>query len=169
MNRKLTGACLAAALGVALSASAQQPPQPQPSQPTPPAQAATVSLDRESKLSGCLKSGTENGTFELATSKKAKGTHGDAASNPSTTSQAPTQDAMAAAGASKNVKLVPATGVDLAAHLNHQVEVAGSWSASAGASAEPSSAGASASVKAGRSFSVTSVKMISANCSTGTE
>ena len=170
MKRTITGTCLAAALGIALSASAQQPPQPQPSQPTPPSQGATASLDREMKLTGCLKASTEAGTFELATSKKdkARGDASAAAQPPaSTSSQAPAQDAMASAGASKNVKLVPASGVDLAAHLNHQVEVAGSWGAAAAAAA-PATTPDGSGPKAGKTFSVTAVKMISAACTAGT-
>jgi hypothetical protein len=164
MARTFVATCAAAALGVALTASAQ-PPQPQPSQPTPPAQAAAT-LDREVKLSGCLKAGTETGTFELATGKKDKMTRGSAdAATPaqppaSTASQAPAQDAMAKAAA-KNVKLMAAPGVELAAHLNHQIEVAGAWDPSAAATA-------SGDAKAAKTFNVTAVKMISATCTSGT-
>jgi hypothetical protein len=171
MTRTLIGSCAAAALGFALTASAQQPqPQPQPSQPTPAAQApaATAEPDHASKLNGCLKAGMTPGTFELATGKKDKTapSSSDAASPAqppaSTSSQAPTQDAMAKAG-TRNVKLVLGSGVDLAAHVNHQVELSGSWQ-------QPmaSAAGADAT-KAGKTFTVTSVKMISATCTAGTD
>ena len=99
MKRTILATCTAAALGLAMTASAQQPPQP--SQPTPPAQAAGATLDKEMKLSGCLKAG-RRGTFELATGKKDKAAAADAAGAP-----APAQDAMAKA-APKNVTLAPA-------------------------------------------------------------
>lgn len=160
MKRTLIGTCTAAALGLALTASAQQPPQPQPSQPTPAAQAPAASA-QEVKLSGCLKAGSGPGMFELATGKKDKmAAPSDAAAQPPA-GQAPAQDAMAKA-ASRNVKLSPAAGVDLAAHLNHQVELAGSWMQGAAAAA-----GADAA-KAGKTLTVTSVKMISATCTSGT-
>jgi hypothetical protein len=160
MKRTLIGTCAAAALGLALTASAQQPPQPQPSQPTPPAQ-ASAALDRETKLSGCLKSGP-GGTFELATGKKDKSPSASDAANPSqppasSSSQAPAQDAMSKAG-SKNVKLAAGAGVELAAHLNHQIEVTGSWDKAAGDAAS----------SAMKTFNVTAVKMVSATCTTGT-
>ena len=162
MKRTFVGTCLAAALGMAISASAQQPPQPQPqpSQPTPAASASAQDTKaQDTKLTGCLKAGTAAGSFELATSKKDKAAKtGDSAAT-STSPQAPAQGAMAS-DEKKNVKLSPAAGVDLAAHLNHQIEIAGSWDTAAGAS---SAAGA-----ASKTFNVTSVKMISASCTTGT-
>ena len=169
MTRTLIGTCAAAALGFALTASAQQPPpQPQPSQPTPAAQApAAAPGEQATKLNGCLKAGMTPGTFELATGKKDKmaPTSGDAAAPaqpPASAGQAPAQDAMAKAG-SRNVKLIVGSGVDLAAHVNHQVELNGSWQ-------QPmaSAAGADAT-KAGKTFTVTSVKMISATCTSGTD
>jgi hypothetical protein len=169
MKRTLIGSVAAATLGLAMTVSAQQPPQPQPSQPTPPAQAAvTADADKPAKLSGCLKSGATPGTFELATGKKAKmaPTSADAASPAqppaSTSSQAPTQDAMAKAGA-RNVTLAAGTGVDLAAHLNHQVELTGTWQSSIAAAASADAA------KSGKTFNVTAVKMVSATCTTGTD
>jgi hypothetical protein len=158
MARTFVVTCAVAALGVALSASAQQPPQPQPSQPTPAAQApAPAQADRATKLSGCVKAGLTPSTFELATSKKDK--MAPAASQPGT--PAPAQDAMAKAG-SGNVKLSAGAGVDLMAHVNHQVELTGSWEQAAAAAA-----GADAA-KAGKTFTVTSVKMVAATCTTGT-
>lgn len=150
MKRIFTGTCLAAVFSVACSAYAQQPPPP-----TAPADAMAA---KTTKLSGCLKAGADAGTFELATSKKDKmATSDQAAAAAPTSSQAPTQDAMAKVN-TKNVKLVPATGVALAAHLDHQVEVSGSWQQAA--SAAPDASGA-------KTFSVTSVKMIAPSCTTG--
>lgn len=169
MKPAFIGTVAAATLGLALTVSAQQPPQPQPSQPTPPAQAQAMEhSEKAAKLSGCLKAGATAGSFELATGKKAKmaPTSADATSPAqppaSTSSQAPTQDAMARAG-SQNVMLSAGSGVDLAPHLNHQVEVNGTWQASMAGAASPDAA------KHGRTFNVTSLKMVSATCTTGTE
>jgi hypothetical protein len=137
MKTLIVGTSLAGLLGLALTASAQQPPQPQPQpRPDPPA-AAAPAPDRDTKLTGCVKPGTEAGTFELTTSKKP---------------------------ASK-VALAPAAGVNLQAHLNHQVELTGSWLAAAPAAADA----AKDAEKKARTFSVTDVKMIAATCPTGTE
>ena len=165
MKRTFIGTCAAAALGLALTASAQQPPQPQPSQPTPPAQAPAAAAEhseRATKLSGCLKAGMTPGSFELATGKKDKMAPPADAAGAAPASQAPAQDAMAKA-TSHNVKLTAGAGVELAAHVNHQVELAGSWQ-----QAMASAAGADAA-KSGKTFTVTSVKMISATCTTGTD
>jgi hypothetical protein len=165
MKRTLIGTCAAAALGLALTASAQQPPQPQPSQPTPPAQAPAASAaeqpDKATKLSGCLKGGATAGTFELATSKKGKAPATADATSP-TPSQAPAQDAMAKAG-SRNVMLSAGAGVDLAPHLNHQVELTGMWQQSIASAASADAA------KTGKTFNVTAVKMVSTTCTTGTD
>jgi hypothetical protein len=167
MKRTFIGTCAAAALGLALTASAQQPPQPQPSQPTPPAQApaaAAEHAEKATKVSGCLKAGATAGTFELATGKKAKASDAANPAQPpaSPSSQAPAQDAMAKAG-SRNVMLSAGAGVDLAAHLNHQVELAGTWQQSMASAVSADAA------KSGKTFNVTSVKMISATCTTGTD
>jgi hypothetical protein len=170
MKPTFTGTCLAAALGVALSASAQSPAPQTPPPATPPSPSASASLDREVKLTGCLKAGSEAGSFELANVKKDKGmgsgtaspSPGSTPAQPPASAQAPAQEAYAGA---KNVKLSPAPGVDLAAHVNHQIEVAGAWSQAGGAS--PGAAGADAP-KMGKTFTVTSAKMIAASCTTGT-
>jgi hypothetical protein len=156
MKRTILATCTAAALGLAMTASAQQPPQP--SQPTPPAQAAGASLDKEMKLTGCLKAGASAGTFELATGKKDKAAPADQAA-PAPGAPAPAQDAMAKA-TPKNVTLAPAAGVNLGAHLNHQIEVAGAW--------DKAAADAASAPMAAKTFNVTAVKMIAASCTTGT-
>jgi hypothetical protein len=161
MNRSLTGTCLAAALGVALTASAQTPPPAQQPTTRPDPPAATASLDKEMKLTGCLKAGSTAGAFDLTNVKKDKPAGAGTSATPPASAQAPAQEAMASA-APKTVTLKPAAGVDLAAHLNHQIEVAGSWDASATAGAE------GAAAKASKTFNVTSVKMIAASCTSGT-
>jgi hypothetical protein len=154
MKRSLAGSCLTFVVAAAIGVSAQAPPQPaKPDMPS-----AQASVDKEVKLTGCLKAGADAGSFELATGKKATKAGTDAAATsqtPPASGQAPTQAAMASAGMGKNVKLTAAPGVDLAAHLNHQIQVAGSWSAAADAAK-------------GKSFAVSSVKMIAATCTTGT-
>lgn len=163
MKRTLAGTCLAAFAAFGLSVSAQTPSQ-QPTTPRPDASAPAVSLDREVKLTGCLKAGAAPGTFELANVKKDKAAKpmADAAGTsqtPPAATQAPKQEAMANAGMAKNVTLSAGAGVELAPHVNHQIEVAGSYSAAAGADA--------AAAK-GKTFNVTSAKMLSASCTTGT-
>ncbi len=62
--------------------------------------------------------------------------------------------------ASKNVKLTAASGVDLAAHVGHTVEVSGSWAKSGDASAS--------AAPMAKEFTVKNVKMVSSTCSAGT-
>jgi hypothetical protein len=179
MTRKIAGTCLAAVLGFALSAAAQQTPQTAPQTPTTPQTAPTSpypssqSADspsksdkagKSSKLTGCVQSGTTAGTFEL-TNIKGKSAMADSSASASSSSSP-------SASSGKTVKLVAAAGVDLSQHVGHQVEINGSWSAAASASASaPSSASAptaSASAGGDKEFNVTDVKMVSATCSAGT-
>ncbi|HEV2714503.1 MAG TPA: hypothetical protein VGU64_04510, partial [Terriglobales bacterium] len=62
----------------------------------------------------------------------------------------------------KSGKTVNLTGSDVSAHNGHEVSVHGTWESGASASAS-SSGGAGA--KAGKTFNVTSVDMISESCS----
>ncbi len=62
----------------------------------------------------------------------------------------------------KKGKSVSLAGQDVSAHVGHTVTVHGSWS-SAGAS--DSSMGSGSSAKAGKSFNVSSVDMVSDSCS----
>ena len=177
MTRKIAGTCFAAVFAFALTASAQTPPSsPQPSTPSTPQTApaspypSSQSADRmdkmdhgkSSKLTGCVQSGTTAGTFELSNIKKGAKSDSMSASADSTSS------------AGKTVKLVAAAGVDLTAHVGHQVEVSGNWDKSASADSAPStttppaSADASSSAPKGGAFNVTDVKMVSATCSAGT-
>ena len=64
----------------------------------------------------------------------------------------------------KSGKTVNLTGSDVSAHNGHEVAVHGTWES--GASASASSAGG-AGAKAGKTFNVTSVDMISESCSGG--
>jgi hypothetical protein len=177
MTRKIAGTCLAAVLGFALSAAAQQTPttpqtpptttpQTAPTSPYPSSQSADQSsksdkAGKSTTLTGCVQSGTTAGTYEL-TNIKGKG------------SMASSESSSSSASSSKTVKLVAAAGVDLSQHVGHQVEVKGSMgmgSASASASAPPSAASPSASASASsdsKEFNVTDVKMVSATCSAGT-
>ena len=175
MTRKIAGTCLAAVLGFALSAAAQQTPstpqtppsttpQTAPTSPYPSSQSADQSsksdkAGKSSKLTGCIQSGTTAGTYEL-TNIKGKGSMADSSSASSSSSSG------------KTVKLVAAAGVDLSQHVGHQVEVTGSMGTGASASAEAPSAsapaGAASASSGSKDFNVTDVKMVSATCSAGT-
>jgi hypothetical protein len=177
MTRKIAVGCFAAMFGLAVSAGAQTPsnpssPQPpstpspatpstpsSPTNPYPSAQAPSSERGgKETKLTGCVQAGTSASSFELTNIKK--GMSGE-------------HSASAGAGAaSKSVKLSAASGVDLAAHVGHTVEVSGSWAKSGGdtSSASPSAASPSASAGGGmdKEFTVKNVKMVSSTCSAGT-
>jgi hypothetical protein len=178
MTRKIAAGCFAAMFGLAVSAGAQTPSTPQtpspstpstpsspssPSSPTNPYPSSQApSADRagkESKITGCVAAGTSASSFELTNVKKGE--------------SGATASATPADAASKNVKLTAASGVDLAAHVGHTVEVTGSWaksgdSASAPASPSASAPGASASAGMAKEFTVKNVKMVSSTCSAGT-
>jgi hypothetical protein len=115
------------------------------------------------KLTGCVQAGTSASSFELTNIKK--GMHDSPSASSSSPSSAP--GAAGAATASKNVKLTAASGVDLAAHVGHTVEVTGSW-AMAGDSPSAASPSASASGSSSKEFTVKNVKMVSSTCSAGT-
>lgn len=177
MTRKIAGTCLAAVLGFALSAAAQQTPaspqtppttpQTAPTSPYPSSQAADSSsksdkAGKSTKLTGCVQSGTTAGTFEL-TNIKGKGSMASSESSAS-------PSASPSASSGKTVKLVAAAGVDLSQHVGHQVEVSGSLGSGSSSSASPSASAPSAAPSAGDSkeFNVTDIKMVSATCSAGT-
>jgi hypothetical protein len=185
MTRKIAAGCFAAIFGLAVSAGAQTPstPQtPQPSTPSTPSSPSTPSTPssptasptnpypssqsadragKESKITGCVQAGTSASSFELTNVKKGMSDSPSASAAPA-----------AADAASKNVKLTAASGVDLAAHVGHTVEVTGSWAKSGdtGAAASPSASapGASASAGGAKEFTVKNVKMVSSTCSAGT-
>jgi hypothetical protein len=177
MTRKIAAGCFAAMFGLAVSAGAQTPstpqtPSPSPSTPSSPSQPpasptspypSSQSADRgakESKITGCVAAGTSASSFELTNVKKGMSDAPSAAAAPS------------ADTASKNVKLTAASGVDLAAHVGHTVEVTGSWAKSgdspSSAAPSASSPSASPSGSGGKEFTVKNVKMVSSTCSAGT-
>jgi hypothetical protein len=156
MKRALTGTCLATLFGFAI-VSAQTTPQTPPSAPqTPDPAVSSAKLDKEVKLTGCLKSGTDPGSFELSNVKK---------EGASTSASATAGTATAMAG-DKTVKVTASPSVNLAAHVGHQIEVTGTWAAKA--SATPPAADAPATAKASKEFNITAVKMIASSCATGT-
>jgi hypothetical protein len=177
MTRKIAGTCFAAVFAFALTASAQTPPaspqtpttpQAAPTSPYPSSQSADkmdkMDHAKASKLTGCVQSGTTAGTFELSNVKK--GAKADATTASSDTSAT-------ANTSGRTVKLVAAAGVDLTAHVGHQVEVSGNWDKAATADAAPATPPTSAdatstSASKGGAFNVTDVKMVSATCSAGT-
>lgn len=169
MTRKIAAGCFAAMFGLAVSAGAQTPSTPQtpspstpstpspstptasPTNPYPSAQApAAEHAGKEMKITGCVQAGTSASSFELTNVKKGM--------DHAAPSAAP------ADAASKNVKLAAASGVDLAAHVGHTVEVTGGWAKSGDPAATPS---ASAAPMA-KEFTVKNVKMVSSTCSAGT-
>jgi hypothetical protein len=174
MKRTFIGTCAAAALGLALSANAQTTPQTPPARPqTPdPGVSASATMDKDTKLTGCLKAGSETGTYELTNVKKGAGAA--SATSPSSPSSAPSSStpsaSASASDAPKNVKLSAAPGTDLASHVGHTIEVTGSWKGGASATATSPSAdtSASASAKGGKEFQVSKVSMVSSTCTAGT-
>lgn len=169
MTRKIAVGCFAAMFGLAVSAGAQTPSNPSspqtpstpsspstPSTPTNPYPSAQAPMaehaGKEMKITGCVQAGTSASSFELTNVKK--GMKHDAPA------------AGAADTASKNVKLTAGSGVDLAAHVGHTVEVSGSWAKAGGDSAAAPAASASGS--GAKEFTVSNVKMVSSTCSTGT-
>ena len=173
MTRKIAAGCFAAMFGLAVSAGAQTPSTPQtpspstpstPSSPSHPPASPTnpypsASADRagkDMKITGCVAAGTSAGISSLPTSRRAW-------------PRAPSASAAPAAGtASKNVKLTTASGVDLAAHVGHTVEVSGSWAKSGDARSSVAAPAASPSGSAAKEFTVKNVKMVSSTCSAGT-
>jgi hypothetical protein len=158
MTRKIAGTCIAAMFGFALTASAQTPPADpqQPPSMAQPAPADKSMSSKEKKMTGCVQSGTEAGSFELT---NVKGKSDKMGTDPASAAQS------AAPAAARSVKLMAGPDIDLSTHVGHTVELTGSWSASAGgAMAEPSSPTAHAK----GAFNVTKVKMVAATCSTGT-
>jgi hypothetical protein len=82
----------------------------------------------------------------------------------------------------REIKLMAASGVNLAEHVGHQVEVRGRFSGAGGSSSSdprPSPAGSPAAGqsgsipdrpagdRAGRALTVSSVRMVSASCTSG--
>jgi hypothetical protein len=156
MTRKIAGTCFAALFGFALTATAQTPPSSPTDPQQPPSAAAPMPQDhaqmpKAKRLTGCVQSGTEAGTFELT---NIKGKSGDAAAG-------------GAAAASKAIKLVAAPGVDLSTHIGHTVELTGAWAAP-DASAAPASPSSDMKGDMKGDFAVSKVKMVSSTCSAGT-
>ena len=175
MTRKIAAGCFAAMFGLAVSAGAQTPTTPQtpspstPSTPSSPAHrrlrrririrlhsAGLIARGKEMKITGCIQAGTSASSFELTNVKKGM-------------SEAPSAAAAPAADtASKNVKLTAASGVDLAAHVGHTVEVSGSWAKAGDSSVGSQPVGLRPPVAVAKEFTVKNVKMVSSTCSAGT-
>lgn len=170
MTRKIAASCLAAMFGLAVSAGAQTPPQQPTQPPTSPYPAQErAEKHKDMKLSGCVQAGTEAGAFELTNVKKS---HNMASSSSTSEPSSATSGMASTSGDKKTVKLSAGSGVDLAAHVGHTVEVMGSWNkaasdmSSAPSASSPSAADAMSA--AGREFKVSNVKMLSSTCSAGT-
>jgi hypothetical protein len=175
MTRKIAACCFAAMFGLSVaSAGAQTPSSPQtppsqppstPTSPYPSAQSPTSEKSgKDMKLTGCVSSGTETGTYELTNIKK--GMKHDMGSPSASASEPSSQSPSAMSSDKRSVKLMAASGVDLAPHVGHTVEVTGKWSPSAGSASE--SAPAASTRGMGHEFTVSNVKMVSSTCSGGT-
>jgi hypothetical protein len=136
MKRTILAACLAGTCAVALSAQTPSPQSPtqQPPTSTTGTSGATTSPDQSGSqrsrggpmtITGCLKAGDTAETFMLTNVKgmgRPTGTTGD--TSPSTTGGATTSPESGARGMSE-VTLMPASDVDLKAHVGHTIEVTG--------------------------------------------
>jgi len=158
MKQVIAATCLAAAFAVGISAQTY-PPQSQP--PTQEAKDAARTLT----VTGCLKAGDSADSFILSDLKWNKG---DKAVGTSGAPAAPPQ-AIASATA---LKLIGSPkGTKLSEHVGHTVEVTGTISEKADKGmgsptpADPAAPKPSATAKADPTFSVRTVKMVSATCS----
>ena len=140
MNHSLFAAFGALAVAGSLTLSAQTPttPAPRPQTPTPSPTTPARTDDKTTTVTGCLKAGdvstadgrTSRGTASGATFKltnvveDATSTNRPSASTPGTA----TPGAMSTSPAGKQYVLTADSGVNLSAHVNHQVRVTGKLS-----------------------------------------
>lgn len=208
MNHSLFAAFGALAVAGSLTLSAQTPttPAPRPQTPTPSPSTPARTDDKTMTVTGCLKAGdattaddrSSRGTASGATFKltnvvdDATGTDRPSAATPG----AATPGAMSTSPAGKQYVLTADTGVNLAAHVNHQVRVTGKMAEMADHSrgtmstpaepaarptnpAEPGSTGRPGETSMGRdhttmdkasaTIAVSSVTMISSSCPGATQ
>jgi hypothetical protein len=176
MTRHFFAACGAVAIAsVTLAAQTPSPSQPPPTSPQPTASAAgSITVE------GCLKPATgaatgTTGTTGAAGAAGAQFLLTDAMKKPSGTSGAtgtsgttpPAAGARAGAGDDDEYLLrADSASVNLAPHVNHQVEITGRVAPAASASAPATgAAGAPRSAAADPpTLTVTAVKMIAAQC-----
>jgi len=158
MKQVIAATGLAAAFAVGLSAQTYPPPS------QPPAQEAKDTA-RILTVTGCLKAGDLADSFILSDLKWNKG---DKAVGTSGAPAAPPQ----AVASATSLKLVGSpTGTKFSEHVSHTVEVTGTISEKADKGmgsptpADPAAAKPSATAKAEPTFSVRTVKMVSATCS----
>jgi hypothetical protein len=177
MTRTIVTTC-GALVVAAVAASAQTPPSPTPSAPRPAQSTRTMTEDKTVTVTGCVKPwgpgeapppmtapSTSRPTDPVAAMRA-----GDAAKYSLSNVQAVGEDAVAA-----SYSLTAVSTVNLAAHVNHKVEVSGtvmrdvSESPSATAAptppgTPPTTAGAIAAAKATPTLRVTTLKMIATSC-----
>jgi hypothetical protein len=175
MARNIFAACGALAIaGVALSAQTTPPPSSTAAQPQSTAGTVTIT--------GCLKpnASAPMGSTPSGTTPGATGTSGAGASTQflltdakmSSGSSSPTGGTTGTAGAAANDEYVlraESPSVNLASHLNHQIEITGrvasSSSGAAPSTTTPPATGAAGAGSANRpTVTVTAVKMIAAEC-----
>jgi hypothetical protein len=177
MTRHLLGACGALAIaGVTLAAQTPSPSQPPPTSPQPTASAAgTITVE------GCLKpagasaqTGTTGTTGTAGAGAAAQFLLTDAMKKPGGTSGATgTTGTTPPAGASAKdedeyVLRADSASVNLAQHLNHQVEITGRVAPAAAGAPATGTTGAAGAPRSGAgdapTLTVTAVKMIAATC-----
>jgi len=157
----IAAALLGAIALVQAQAPTGQPPadrpavQP-PAAPQPPQQRPTESSDKTDKVTvtGCLKPGTAAGTWALENVQMAPAAEAGAQAKPAETPKG----TVGAAGAKKTYNLIVKAGEDPKAHTNHKIEVTGTVSQAG------STPGATAGAAAQQTFTVDSLKMVSATC-----
>ena len=146
-----------------ITAFAQQPPASHSGQPT-------ASSDKSVTVTGCLSAAPDQKTFTLSTAPSARGTSGE------------TSGTSAPGAATITYTLTPSGSVDLKSHVGHTVQVTGTeapgqdtvvshTATEHGAAAAESTPGKQPVVKTqeqakivARQLTVSSVKMIAADC-----
>jgi hypothetical protein len=188
----ISTACSAVALAGLVTLSAQTPQTPTPQTPTSPAQTARADAP-EVTIVGCLKRADQVAGRSAATGSTAPSTMGATSGSDSeyvltdasmtggghmgTTGQSsPSSTAGTMAGHDKDKKYrleAGSTTVNLAAHLNHKVEIKGSLDKSSkgtasgmsSATGTPSSTSGASTDDKGPKVRVSSLRMISETCS----
>jgi hypothetical protein len=165
--------------------TSQPAPSPQSSQPTTRPSSdvagqvtATGCLQRDSGASSSStapssSAGAGAGGFVLKNAKMGSAGDSTSPSSAGASPSDPSRPAGSMSGASKDLRLMADSSVNLAEHVGHQVMLTGRMDSSASPSspspsaAPPSSSSPSASSGKGGTFTVTKVSMISATCSPG--
>jgi hypothetical protein len=177
MTRTIAATCGALAVA-AIAASAQVPPSSTPSAPRPAQSTRTMSEDKTVTVTGCVKPwGPGEAPPPLSAPSTSRPTDpvaamraGDSAKYSLSNVQAVGEEAVAS-----SYSLTAVSTVNLAAHVNHKVEVSGTvmrdvteppsaTTAPAPAATPPTTAAAIAAARATPTLRVTSLKMVATSC-----